>query len=288
MFGLCFCSCMHIDSYPFQQNNNILYLTGFNEPDCCLMIHRSHRDTSVSFFTVKNSPNALLWSGPVAGIEGVKELFGIQNVYGVEDLQDAVAALKDTTIYLDFEAAHSGFKEFSGLKNTKQLAPLIQKLRIRKEPEEIALLRQSGRIASESFTEVRLWGMNRRVVSLIHHRLYRPLSTPSMKRRARLKLRPFLNFNANAEMPSVSPMFRLWPAAIVAWSCITLTTISCFQNGKECYLWTLVLFILATVRTLRERFRFQDAFRQCRRHFTKQCCESSAAVWRPFDCIRAD
>ena len=97
----------------------------------------------------------MLWSGPVAGIEGAKQIFGLQNVYGIEELSNAVAALKGNTIYTDFEASHCGNQALAALQHTKPLAPLLQQLRLVKQPEEIALMRQSGKIASESFTEVR-------------------------------------------------------------------------------------------------------------------------------------
>ncbi len=96
----------------------------------------------------------MTWSGPVASIEGAKEIFGLQNVYGIEELPDAIAALKGNAaiIYADFEAGNKAFS--AALQNAKPLAPLIQQLRLLKQPEEIALMRQSGKIASEAFTEV--------------------------------------------------------------------------------------------------------------------------------------
>jgi len=118
------------------------------------MIHRSaSNETSLSFFTIKNSLNAMLWSGPVAGIEGVKEIFGIQNVFGIEELPDAVASIKGT-IFSDFEASHCSHQALAEVKKAKPLAPFIQQLRICKEPEEVALLKRSAEIASESFTKV--------------------------------------------------------------------------------------------------------------------------------------
>ncbi len=118
------------------------------------MIHRAANETSTSFFVVKSSPEAMLWSGPVAGVEGAKEIFGLQNVYGIDELPNAMATLKGSSIFLDFDSAHCSNKAFSELKNTKPLSPLIQELRIVKKPEEIDLMRESGRIASQSFAEV--------------------------------------------------------------------------------------------------------------------------------------
>lgn len=140
-------------SYPFQQNNNLLYFTGFNEPDCCLIVSKS----SVAFFVSPNDEFNLLWSGPRAGVEGAKEIFGIQNTFEIKELRQAIEGLSRSknTLYVDYDPEHSSLDSeiFEKIKG-KPADSLIKSLRLVKNPEELELMKTSAMIASESFKQV--------------------------------------------------------------------------------------------------------------------------------------
>lgn len=73
-------SC-HGPSYPFQQNNNLLYLTGIDEPDAILVMQKSAAGEVKSMaFVAENDEHALLWSGPVCGVSNAKSHFGLDLV----------------------------------------------------------------------------------------------------------------------------------------------------------------------------------------------------------------
>lgn len=83
-----------------------MYLTGFNEPDCCLIISKeSERDLKVSLHVTKNDDTTTLWSGPRAGIDGTKEYFGFENVFEIDEERIAAELKKKMTenhvIYAD-------------------------------------------------------------------------------------------------------------------------------------------------------------------------------------------
>jgi intermediate cleaving peptidase 55 len=147
-------------SYPFQQNNNLLYFTGFNEPGCCLIMTKSsNSDLTLNFFVTPNDENSLLWSGPRAGIEGAKEIFGLQNTFDIKKLKDAIEAIKEdhSTIFIDYHKDNSVFPDelYKLLsKSFKPLEPFTTKLRLVKCTEELELMKKSGSIASESFKAV--------------------------------------------------------------------------------------------------------------------------------------
>lgn len=142
----------------------MLYLTGFNEPDSCLVLEKTtdSYDLNVKFFATPNDNESLLWSGPRAGIEGCKESFGLQNVYEIKELDDFVSELKSESklsIYIDYHADNSFFKPefYKSLDEKlkfKSLESLMCKLRLVKTPEELNLMKRSGSIAAESFKEV--------------------------------------------------------------------------------------------------------------------------------------
>lgn len=136
----------------------MLYFTGFNEPDSCLILSKSSQSNlSVNFFATPNDESTLLWSGPRAGIEGSRELFGLQNTFDIKKLKDAVEELR-TNIFIDYHPDNSAFPAelYQKLKNNncKPLEPFVTKLRLVKCEEEQELMKKSGAIAAESFKEV--------------------------------------------------------------------------------------------------------------------------------------
>lgn len=95
----------------------MLYFTGFNEPDCCLIISKTDQSViNVNFFVTSNDESSLLWSGPRAGIEGSKEIFGLKNTYDVKDLDQSIeelVKLKNHSIYIDYQADHSSLSQIN-------------------------------------------------------------------------------------------------------------------------------------------------------------------------------
>lgn len=142
----------------------MFYLTGFNEPDSCLVLDKTFESSelNVKFFASPNDIESLLWSGPRAGIEGCKEIFGLQNVYEMNKLDDFVSELKyqnSSTVFMDYHAEHSSlkpelFKILNEKMKMKSFESIVSKLRLVKTAGEQSLLRISGSIAAESFKEV--------------------------------------------------------------------------------------------------------------------------------------
>jgi hypothetical protein len=74
-------------SYQFHQNNNLLYLTGFEEANSCFVIEKgngkgfeeSDEEVKLLMFLEENDSESEIWTGPKCGISGFKKLnVGIQ------------------------------------------------------------------------------------------------------------------------------------------------------------------------------------------------------------------
>ena len=119
---------------------------------------------NVNFFVTPNDSTSLLWSGPRAGIDGSKELFGIQNSFDIKELDDAIeeiCKLKDHSFYIDYDPEHSSlkpevYKKIKLMNVVKPIEPVIRPLRLVKTREEQELMKRSALIASESFRQVNL------------------------------------------------------------------------------------------------------------------------------------
>lgn len=140
----------------------MFYLTGFNEPDSCLLItKKSNSSLEVNFFVTPNDANAILWSGPRAGIDGAREIFGLQKTFDITKLPGFIDDLaKSTNLYVDYDPEHSSlskqyWEKISGI--SKPIDSYIKSLRLLKTPEELELMKKSGEIASEAFKQTMVY-----------------------------------------------------------------------------------------------------------------------------------
>ncbi|CAO3631057.1 unnamed protein product [Cunninghamella blakesleeana] len=156
--------------YPFHQNTDFWYLTGFNEPDAAVILEKdeSARGYKQIMFVNPKNANAELWDGPRTGIEGVKELFGADEAYENTRFKSFVQeALSSKYIFVDKpehfpslltndqmgEIISAGQR----LKSIKPLSGLIQELRVVKSDYEIEIMKKSGQISSKAFVEAMKW-----------------------------------------------------------------------------------------------------------------------------------
>lgn len=80
--------------YPYRQDSNMYYLTGFEEPESVLMLRPGKTPESVMFVRQKNIERET-WDGFRFGPEGTLENFKVDAVYAIEDFEkQAVELLK--------------------------------------------------------------------------------------------------------------------------------------------------------------------------------------------------
>ncbi|CAF0870543.1 unnamed protein product [Brachionus calyciflorus] len=82
--------------YPFRQNSDFMYLTGFNEPDSVLVISRTGDDRNsfkTAIFVKEKNPKKELWDGPCTGPENIKNLCGIEYAYPISDFKNYLDSL---------------------------------------------------------------------------------------------------------------------------------------------------------------------------------------------------
>lgn len=71
--------------YPFRQNSDFYYLTGFNEPDAVLVLAPHHQDGEYILFNRVRDKEHEIWDGPRAGQEGAREKFRADQSFPIED-----------------------------------------------------------------------------------------------------------------------------------------------------------------------------------------------------------
>ncbi|KAM5174658.1 xaa-Pro aminopeptidase 3 isoform 2-T2 [Callospermophilus lateralis] len=161
--------------YTFHQDNNFLYLCGFQEPDSILVLQSlpdkelpSHK---AMLFVPRRDPSRELWDGPRSGTDGAIALTGVDEAYTLEEFQHLVPKLKaeSNIIWYDWmkpshAQLHSDYMQSvteakARSKNkVRGVQHLVQRLRLIKSSAEIERMQIAGKLTSQDGEMVLLDG----------------------------------------------------------------------------------------------------------------------------------
>ena len=83
----------HDTHYPYRQDSSFHYLTGFNEPEAVLVLVPGRRHGEVILFCRERHPEREMWDGPRAGTTGAVSLYGADDAYPIEDIDEILPGL---------------------------------------------------------------------------------------------------------------------------------------------------------------------------------------------------
>ncbi|PWN46125.1 hypothetical protein IE81DRAFT_336022 [Ceraceosorus guamensis] len=89
--------------YRFRQDSSLWYLTGFQEPDCALILHpraSSPKGYKMTMFVPPRDELNELWNGARTGIDGAVDIFGADEAFAMEPAS-LLAHLKSTVPEVD-------------------------------------------------------------------------------------------------------------------------------------------------------------------------------------------
>jgi len=146
--------------FPFRQNSNFYYLTGFKEPNAALVLIKGKENKTIFFCEEKNEIKEL-WEGPILGCKKVKKELGFDDVLNIEEIKENMRELiqNRTNIYCSLEDDFLSPKgNLLGLVNKKEVNPhkiiaidsIIHQLRLRKSKKEIKLMKKAAQISAAS------------------------------------------------------------------------------------------------------------------------------------------
>lgn len=145
-------------NYPYRQNSNFHYLTGFNEPLSAVVFFNNE----VYFFCREKNKEYEQWNGKLIGPSMAKSIFEFSYAFDISKLEEKVKKFirSSNKVYLDF-SDHDNFKYINNfiinnLTNGKNRSLeciddanlLISKYRQIKSTNEIKFLKKSCQIAS--------------------------------------------------------------------------------------------------------------------------------------------
>ena len=142
--------------YPYRQNSNFYYLSGFKEDNAALVILKKKKNYVTHLFVQKKDKTLELWTGKRVGAKKAKKLFKVDDVFVMEEFETKLLDYikQSQNIYFDFsmnderiDALHLKSKNFPIHEN---LAYLIGKQRLIKSEGEIALIKKALYITKEA------------------------------------------------------------------------------------------------------------------------------------------
>lgn len=159
-------------NYRFRQSSDFFYLTGIDQEKTMLVLSPKHPEEHLReiLFIPNVLPEQVIWNGKRLGLKEAEELSGIKNVRWVEDFDKVLPEVlfKSVNIYLnipehlkyrpDIETRDGRMaKKVQAcfpLHSYHRLSPFLSKIRMIKEPEEIALIQRSLNITRDAFYRV--------------------------------------------------------------------------------------------------------------------------------------
>lgn len=142
--------------FPYRQNSNFYYLSGFKEDDSALVIHKEKKSFHCYLFVAKKEPLKELWTGKRLGVEKAKELFCFDDIFEYTQLEEKLAAFEKgvTSFWYDFKEESSRVEplkmQLKSVRSYNNIAPLIEELRLVKSAAEIHLIKEAVAITKEA------------------------------------------------------------------------------------------------------------------------------------------
>ncbi|UFS62024.1 aminopeptidase P N-terminal domain-containing protein [Sulfurimonas sp. HSL-3221] len=143
--------------YPYRQNSDFFYLTGFEEDNAALVLIRGGDANKSVLFVQPKVEEMELWTGKRTGVDAAKERFDFDEVYSVEAFEEKLPELLENLprLYGDifgaderFESARNAADKLRHKRETKRpvtqmidVTQMVRQMRLLKSEDEIATIR---------------------------------------------------------------------------------------------------------------------------------------------------
>lgn len=155
--------------YPFRQDSDFHYLTGFNEPEAVAVFIPGRAEGEYVLFCRPKDEAMERWTGLRAGVEGAKHWHGADDAYPITDLDSLMPKLltgRDQLHYdLGVNAAFdtrmlSWVNKLRAMARAGVRAPhtivmldrILHEMRLFKSSEEIAVMRYAAEVSAQAHT----------------------------------------------------------------------------------------------------------------------------------------
>jgi len=154
-------------TYPFRQNNDFYYLTGFNEPDAIAVFHTMSGNGEYILFSRPADPLKEIWHGRRAGQAGAVTAFKADTAFPIEKFSEKIVEILESSEFLYYSFDHDSaldrclFDAFRKIKSGGRVGCemaecifsvdlLLHEMRLFKSDAEIALMRRAANISVDA------------------------------------------------------------------------------------------------------------------------------------------
>ncbi len=147
-------------TYPFRQESNFYYLTGFSEPKSLLiLLKKSAHEKQFILFCQSHNPELDVWTGKKTDLDEAVKHFGADKAYCFDDLDRIMPVLLENIKEIFYSlGCHAGFdervtrwsKQPEILNVVKDLSPFIHEARLFKSVDEIKLMQKVSKISANA------------------------------------------------------------------------------------------------------------------------------------------
>lgn len=158
--------------YPYRQDNDFYYLTGFPEPEALCLLDTGAPER-FTLFVRPRDPDRETWTGKRYGVEGARERFAADAAYTVDRFEELFAKVLDARERLYFALGRDerlnqrvlehvrrsqATRDRSGAAALALLSPVdvLHEMRLRKAPDEIERMRRAAAISAVAHREALL------------------------------------------------------------------------------------------------------------------------------------
>ncbi len=150
--------------YRYRQDSDFYYLTGFAEPDAVAILVPGRDAGEYLLFCRERDADKELWDGLRAGPEGAVEIFGADDAFPIDDIDDILPGIIESCtrvfytmgMYAEFDTRIAEWinslrsRESKGVHTPQEfvaLDHLLHDMRLYKSRAEVAAMRRSAKVA---------------------------------------------------------------------------------------------------------------------------------------------
>lgn len=164
---------MHVsaDEYAhFEANRNFFYLTGLRRDNMVLVVNKAGEKVTESLYIEEADPTMERWYGRKVTVDEAKEITGIENVGFIHDIESVIDRLMTRMdvdhVYFDtYRHQIQDLPDYNVVKANEFAAkypgvrirncfPLIAEMRMQKDEQEVALIREAIHLTDEGLKNV--------------------------------------------------------------------------------------------------------------------------------------
>jgi len=153
--------------FPFRPDSDFFYLTAYPEPEAVAVLIPDRADGEFILFCRESDEEMETWHGRRAGLEGALEVYGADDAFPIEDMDDILPGLIEghERIFYNMgsdqnfdQRVMAWVKQIRDKARTGVVAPdefislnhFLHDMRLYKSRQEIKLMRQAARISSKA------------------------------------------------------------------------------------------------------------------------------------------